>query len=102
MAVLEATGDIRKVSLGGFNLSLILPKRLGAGTPRELKKPGRGARFMAFLVAHMPVSPPIELGNRELAASWQLRVKTAPKDPDAGTSGIYALPPQAAIQVQKG
>jgi hypothetical protein len=58
MVVLEATGDIRKVSLGAFNLSLIVRKRLGAGTPGELKKPGRGARFTAFLVAHMPVSPP--------------------------------------------
>jgi hypothetical protein len=34
--------------VGAFNLSLILRKTLGAGTPRELKKLGRGPRFTTF------------------------------------------------------
>jgi hypothetical protein len=77
-------------------------QEVGRGYARRAQKTGPRCPLYGFSGCSHARIAPIELDDRELAASWQLRAKTAPKDPDAGTSGIYALPPQAAMRVQTG
>ena len=82
------------IHVGTFNLSLLLRKMLGAGTPRELKNRAASLvlRFFEWLACRYRPNGTVEFSITPVLTSPP---PTAPADHDVSPSGIQPLAPRA-------